>query len=67
MGYVIKEYFTNYFLHMSGAVRPWQHVLDVLSGYLMLAEKLWENKLEYSGGWNFGPGESDAKSVLWIV
>ena len=49
------------------AVRPWQHVLEPLCGYLLLAEKLYENPSKYSEGWNFGPDESDSKTVQWIV
>jgi CDP-glucose 4,6-dehydratase len=49
------------------AIRPWQHVLEPLSGYLTLAQKLYESGLEYSGGWNFGPADSDAKPVEWVV
>lgn len=47
------------------AVRPWQHVLEPLSGYLLLAEKLAGG--EASEGWNFGPAEQDARTVNWIV
>ncbi|MBN2909549.1 CDP-glucose 4,6-dehydratase [Polycladomyces sp. WAk] len=50
-----------------GAIRPWQHVLEPLSGYLMLAQKLYEHGPEYAKGWNFGPDDSDAKPVGWIV
>lgn len=49
------------------AIRPWQHVLEPLSGYLLLAEKLWQTPTEYVEGWNFGPYESDVKPVHWIV
>lgn len=49
------------------AIRPWQYVLEPLRGYLMLAEKLWENGIEYSEGWNFGPNDEDTKSVSWIA
>jgi CDP-glucose 4,6-dehydratase len=49
------------------AVRPWQHVLEPLYGYLLLAEKLYAGKKEYAGAFNFGPEDSDAKSVEWIV
>lgn len=49
------------------AVRPWQHVLEPLSGYLLLAQKLYENGPEYAEGWNFGPEDIDAKSVQWVV
>ena len=49
------------------AIRPWQHVLEPLSGYLNLAEKLWQHGKDYMGGWNFGPNDEDAKPVEWIV
>ncbi len=49
------------------SIRPWQHVLEPLSGYLRLAERLWENGPEFGEAWNFGPEESDAKPVRWIV
>jgi len=49
------------------AIRPWQHVLEPLMGYLMLANKLYEKGAEFAQGWNFGPNEEDAKSVGWIV
>ncbi|MDA0171512.1 CDP-glucose 4,6-dehydratase [Solirubrobacter taibaiensis] len=48
------------------AVRPWQHVLNPLSGYLVLAQALWEEP-GHAGGWNFGPVEDDARPVGWIV
>jgi CDP-glucose 4,6-dehydratase len=50
-----------------GAVRPWQHVLEPLSGYLTLAEKMCEHGVEYGQAWNFGPEAGDAKPVDWIV
>jgi CDP-glucose 4,6-dehydratase len=49
------------------ATRPWQHVLEPLSGYLQLAQKLFEDGIEYAEGWNFGPNSEDAKPVQWIV
>jgi CDP-glucose 4,6-dehydratase len=49
------------------SIRPWQHVLEPLHGYLLLAENLYKNGREYSSAWNFGPDENDAKSVIWIV
>lgn len=49
------------------ATRPWQHVLEPLSGYLTLAQKLYEDGQSYAEGWNFGPNEDDAKPVQWIV
>jgi CDP-glucose 4,6-dehydratase len=49
------------------AVRSWQHVLESLSGYLMLAEKLFSKGNAFAEAWNFGPNDDDAKSVSWIV
>jgi CDP-glucose 4,6-dehydratase len=49
------------------SIRPWQHVLEPLSGYLELAQKLYENGPHYSEGWNFGPDDNDAQPVEWIV
>jgi CDP-glucose 4,6-dehydratase len=50
------------------ATRPWQHVLEPLSGYLVLAEKLTsESGQQYAEGWNFGPREDDVRPVKWIV
>ena len=48
------------------SIRPWQHVLNPLSGYLVLAQALWEVP-EHACGWNFGPPEQDARPVGWIV
>lgn len=45
------------------AVRPWQHVLDCLSGYMSLAEKLYEGPNPYLGSWNFGPSDDDYITV----
>jgi len=50
-----------------GAIRPWQHVLEPLHGYLLLAEKLFENGPDFNGGWNFGPADKDCRPVLDIV
>lgn len=49
------------------STRPWQHVLEPLSGYLALAEKLWHEPEAYAEGWNFGPKDEDARPVGWIV
>lgn len=49
------------------AIRPWQHVLEPLRGYLMLSERLWHDGPQFSEGWNFGPNDEDAKPVQWIV
>ncbi|MEX0268287.1 CDP-glucose 4,6-dehydratase [Leptolyngbyaceae cyanobacterium UHCC 1019] len=49
------------------ATRPWQHVLEPLSGYMLLAERLWQDGATYAEGWNFGPNDEDVKPVSWIV
>jgi CDP-glucose 4,6-dehydratase len=49
------------------AIRPWQHVLEPLSGYLLLARRLVEDGSRFAEGWNFGPGEEDAQTVESIV
>ncbi len=49
------------------AIRPWQHVLEPLSGYITVAEHLYNDGPEFAEGWNFGPKEEDAKPVRWIV
>lgn len=49
------------------AIRPWQHVLEPLAGYLQLAQKLYEDGVSYAEGWNFGPNDEDAQPVQWIV
>lgn len=49
------------------SVRPWQHVLEALRGYIMLAERLLAGQRELAEAWNFGPSEEDARPVSWIV
>lgn len=49
------------------AIRPWQHVLEPLSGYLQLAEKLWYEPKKYSSAWNFAPIDDNVRSVQWIT
>jgi CDP-glucose 4,6-dehydratase len=49
------------------AIRPWQFVLEPLRGYLMLAERLATDAPAFASAWNFGPAESDAKTVSWIA
>ena len=48
------------------SIRPWQHVLNPLSGYLLLAEELWKSP-DAAQAWNFGPQEGDAQTVRWIL
>jgi len=49
------------------AVRPWQHVLEPLGGYLLLASKLWADGTVFSGGWNFGPVETNNATVRDLI
>lgn len=49
------------------AIRPWQHVLEPLCGYLMLAEQLYKDGTDFTEAWNFGPDDTDVKTVEWIV
>lgn len=49
------------------AIRPWQHVMEPLRGYLTLAEQLFDHGPSFGEGWNFGPNDEDAKPVGWIV
>lgn len=49
------------------STRPWQHVLEPLSGYLLLAERLFMEGMPFADGWNFGPADEDAQPVRWIV
>jgi CDP-glucose 4,6-dehydratase len=49
------------------STRPWQHVLDPLHGYLLLAERLWHAPDEFGDAWNFGPPEDDIRPVSWLA
>jgi CDP-glucose 4,6-dehydratase len=49
------------------ATRPWQHVLEPLYGYILLAERLFEHGQQYADGWNFGPADQDVRSVEWVT
>ncbi len=51
----------------ANSTRPWQHVLEPISGYLILAESLHGRGEKYSGPWNFGPQNKDHKSVSWVL
>lgn len=59
-------YNSKFIMRNPKASRPWQHVLDCLAGYLILAENLFSNN-KFSGSWNFGPNETDVCTVEWIV
>ena len=49
------------------ATRPWQHVLEPLSGYLILAQALFEQGPAFTSGWNFGPRDEDNRSVQEVI
>ena len=49
------------------SIRPWQHVLEPLAGYLQLGERLLHQDANFAGPWNFGPEECDAQPVKWVV
>jgi len=49
------------------AIRPWQHVLEPLSGYLKLVQRMWEEPGAYAQSWNFGPLPQDVRTVGWIA
>lgn len=57
----------NIFLRYPNALRPWQHVLEPLNGYLTLAQQLYDAAPSFTQAWNFGPNEDQAKSVSWIA
>ena len=50
-----------------GAVRPWQHVLEPLSGYMTLCEKMWDEPSMFSEGWNFGPEDESVRTVKEVT
>ena len=56
-----------FYVRSPNSVRPWQHVLDLLNGYLILAMKLYKNPLKFSGSWNFGPNNTKDLNVLEII
>jgi CDP-glucose 4,6-dehydratase len=49
------------------SVRPWQHVLEALGGYMMIAQRLLDGERRFADAWNFGPVDEDARPVRWIV
>ena len=54
-------------IRMPKSVRPWQHVLDVVNGYVVLAEKLYNKPSKFSEAWNFGPNSSSNKNVITLA
>jgi len=65
----IKAFEANLVLKIRNplATRPWQHVLEPLSGYLVLAQALYQEGSKFDGGWNFGPRVEDARSVQEVI
>jgi CDP-glucose 4,6-dehydratase len=57
----------NILIRNPESTRPWQFVLDPLFGYILLAEKMWEDGKKFSQSWNFGPTKDDEKPVRWIT
>lgn len=57
----------NIILRNPAAIRPWQHVLDSLHGYMTLANKLYLQNSKYADSWNFGPTEKESFSVEGMV
>jgi len=66
---ILKAFEQNAFVQIRNpnATRPWQHVLEPLCGYLLLAEHLFAKGPAYAEAWNFGPNEEDARPVKWLV
>ncbi|MCF6768112.1 CDP-glucose 4,6-dehydratase [Thiotrichales bacterium 19S11-10] len=58
---------SSVYLRNPNATRPWQHVLEPISGYLLLGLKLVEDRQKYSGAWNFGPSSADVRSVYEVT
>jgi CDP-glucose 4,6-dehydratase len=54
-------------IRFPSAIRPWQHVLEPLSGYLTLARRLYEDGQNFAEAWNFSPVEEDARPVRWVA
>lgn len=55
------------FIRNPVAHRPWQYVLDLLQGYLMLAEQMWHDGATHASAWNFGPNDLNVKPVSWVA
>ncbi|MHA6770002.1 CDP-glucose 4,6-dehydratase [Sphingobium ummariense] len=55
------------FIRSPGSIRPWQHVLEALGGYLLIAQGLADGNAAMASGWNFGPADDDTRPVDWIA
>lgn len=58
---------SDFIVRYPHALRPWQHVLEPLNGYLKLAQLLFQSPGDYAEGWNFGPNDEDVQPVGWVV
>ena len=58
---------TSPVIRSPGAVRPWQHVLEALAGYVDIAGRLLARETRFADAWNFGPADEDAQPVAWIA
>ncbi|MEO8813496.1 MAG: CDP-glucose 4,6-dehydratase [Caulobacteraceae bacterium] len=54
-------------IRFPGSIRPWQHVLAPLAGYMAVAERLWSGDVTAADGWNFGPADDDAREVGFVA
>ena len=66
---ILSSIVNNEFVNIRNpySIRPWQHVLEPLSGYMLLAQKLYHGEFRSAGAWNFGPNDCDVKPVQWIA
>ena len=62
---IIKK--KNMIIRSPNSTRPWQHVLEPISGYLILGEKLFKSPKKFSGSWNFGPRHKETKKVIEVA
>lgn len=66
---MVRAFSSENTLHIRApkAIRPWQHVLEPLRGYILLAKKMWQKNRDYCSGWNFGPSEKDICTVEEVI
>tara|TARA_B100001057_G_scaffold237483_1_gene237840 strand:- start:714 stop:1784 length:1071 start_codon:yes stop_codon:yes gene_type:complete len=66
---VLKSIYENKMLILRNpkSIRPWQYILDLLVGYILLAQNLSNDYVKFSGAWNFGPDDNNLRNVKWVV
>ena len=66
---VLKSIYENKILILRNpkSIRPWQYILDLLVGYILLAQNLSNDYVKFSGAWNFGPDDNNLRNVKWVV